>query len=140
MSNRALLLVVHLVGLLLWSSGILGGARVLAVRNGQASPPARAALADAARALGLLGDIGISLALVAGIGLLVEAPGYLRQPWMHMKLTLVLVALALHGVVRGRGARAARDPETSLPTFVVPALAAVMAGIVFLVVVQPLAR
>jgi len=137
MTTHALLLAVHIAGLLLWSAGILGGARLLGLREAEAEPGARTKLGGAARGLGLLGDIGIGLAIVGGVGLLAAETSYLRQGWMHAKLTAVLALLGLHGAVRARGVRAARDAQATFPAWIFPALLAASGAIVALAVLRP---
>lgn len=64
--------------------------------------------------------------------------GYSKSPWMHSKLTLALVIIALHHVIGARTRKMANDgaPLGPLPmlTWIVLACAA---GAVFFVVVRP---
>lgn len=36
------------------------------------------------------------LTLIAGIAMLIEVPAYLQEPWIHVKLTLVLILVGYH--------------------------------------------
>ena len=81
--------------------------------------------------------------LVSGVVMLYLQPTLLHQPWMHVKLTLVLGMFAMHGLaVRYRKSLAKDHTKVAHQTFrflnEVPTL--LMIGIVIMVIVQPWAR
>ncbi|MBL0030567.1 MAG: CopD family protein [Rhodanobacteraceae bacterium] len=95
------------------------------------------------RLLGIT-HLGAALAIVFGVALLVGwlslAPEYLRQGWLHAKLTLVMVLIAYHAsmamfVRRFRERRNSRSGRWFRIYNEVPAL--LLIGIVILVVVRP---
>ena len=81
-----------------------------------------------------------ALSLITGITMLVMNPGYLKMPWMHVKLTLVLGLLVSHGQVMYYRQRLITEPTAySHKKFrllnEVPTL--LMIGIVIMVIVRP---
>ncbi len=88
--------------------------------------------------------LGAALALVFGVGLLLwwtsHAADYMRQPWLHAKLGLVLLLVLYHAsmarfVANFRAQRNARSARWFRIYNEVPAL--LLIGIVILVVVKP---
>jgi putative membrane protein len=101
------LLVVHVFGLVFWVSGLLVTSMTLTRHTQESSPEARQALARLERIfLRGLADPGALLTILAGIGLIMtNSSYYLRAPWLHIKLTFVVLLIALHGVVAVRTKR-----------------------------------
>ena len=100
----AALLVVHVLGLVFWVSGLLVTSMALTRHTQEASAEARQALARLERIyLRGLADIGALLTIVAGISLILRNSSYyLHAPWLHIKLTFVVFLIGLHGVVAMR--------------------------------------
>jgi uncharacterized membrane protein len=114
--------IVHFVGLLLWVSGLTSMATVLI-------GGARSKLA------GVLADLGATLALISGIYTALDR-GLFRQPWLHIKLTLVAALLGVHIVLRFKTRRGnASGAGALLGTTLLLAVA-----IVAMIVLRPLAR
>ena len=101
------LLLVHLFGDLLWISGVLVTSMALTRHTQENSAEARQALARLERIfLRGLADPGALLAILAGIGLIsTNRSFYLNAPWLHIKLTFVVMLIALHGYVAVRTKR-----------------------------------
>lgn len=84
--------------------------------------------------------LGGALAILFGLAMIVAAPAYLQQGWLHAKLTLVLLLIAYHAWCRvlmrqlqnGRNTRSQRWFRVFNE---VPAL--LLIAIVILVVVKP---
>ena len=95
------LLVGHITGLVLWVSGLLVTSMALTRHTQEASAEARQALARLERIyLRGLADPGALLTILAGVGLIMtNSHYYLHAPWLHIKLTLVLLLIGLHGIV-----------------------------------------
>ncbi|MCU1342217.1 MAG: hypothetical protein JWN92_1640 [Candidatus Acidoferrum typicum] len=95
------LLVGHITGLVLWVSGLLVTSMALTRHTQEASAEARQALARLERIyLRGLADPGALLTILAGVGLIMtNSRYYLHAPWLHIKLTLVLLLIGLHGIV-----------------------------------------
>jgi len=101
------LLVVHMFGVIFWISGLLVTSMSLTRHTQETSPEARAALARLERIfLRGLADPGALLAILGGISLIsTNASYYMSAPWMHIKLTFVVLLIGLHGFVAVRTKR-----------------------------------
>jgi protoporphyrinogen IX oxidase len=101
------LLVVHVLGLVFWVSGLLVTSMALTRHTQEASAEARQALARLERIyLRGLADPGALLTILAGVSLIMtNAPYFLRAPWLHIKLAFVLILIGLHGIVAVRTKR-----------------------------------
>jgi putative membrane protein len=138
--TRALALMIHVVGFIIWLGSLFSMARTLLARDAETDEAFRTRLGTLARAEGLRADVGAATTLVGGLWLLSMAPAfYLHQPWMHAKLTLVVALLGAHGFLRVKAKRASLG-EGSLPRPVVSILWVLAASIVALVIFKPGAR
>src|SRR5690242_19686298 len=104
-SGVAWTLVLHIVGFVLWTGGLLTATQVMASRTQQKSAEASSALSRLE--LKLFNGVahpGAAVTVIAGIIALVLQPNQLHQGWMHAKLSLVvfLIALDLIAYLRGR--------------------------------------
>ena len=101
------LLVVHIFGIVFWVSGLLVTSMALTRHTQETAAEARQALARLERIfLRGLADPGALLVILAGIGLISTRPSYyLHAPWLHIKLTLVLLLIILHGILAVRTKR-----------------------------------
>jgi putative membrane protein len=89
-------LVFHLTGLVFWIGSLLAVTHVLAMHSGEKSPEARAALGRLeSKLLKGLAHPGAALMVISGVLLLAEDPYCLRATWLHLKIPLVLVMVAL---------------------------------------------
>jgi putative membrane protein len=93
------LLVGHVLGLVLWVSGLLVTSMALTRHTQETSAEVRQAFARLERIyLRGLADPGALLTILAGGSLISTNPHYyLHAPWLHIKLTFVLFLIALHG-------------------------------------------
>lgn len=100
----AWLLAAHIFGLVFWISGLLVTTVTLSRHAQETSPDVRQALARLERVcLRGLADPGALLTVLAGISLITTSPTYyLHAGWLHMKLTLVVGLIAMHGLVAVR--------------------------------------
>jgi protoporphyrinogen IX oxidase len=103
----AVLLVIHITGLVLWVSGLLVTSMALTRHTQEVAAEAKQALARLERIfLRGLADPGALLTILAGISLIMTNPHYyLHAPWLHIKLTFVLLLIGLHGLVAVRTKR-----------------------------------
>ena len=130
-----LFLAFHVFGVILWVGGLLAVALFLAAARAQPDVGARARVAAFARKAAMIPDIGATLAIVFGLHWLFRFKLY-TLPYMHIKLTLVVFLIALHGFLRVKTKRMAQGGETSLPPAVPWLLGALALGIVIVVMLK----
>ena len=139
MNEVNLMRFVHLLGVILWMGGIVAVAVAAGAAGSSAAKETSAALRRAALAVA---TPGMLLAWLGGLAMLVPhfTDVYARAGWMHGKLTLVLVASALSGVVSGQLRKAASgDAELDGPKLKKLGLALLFVAfaVVFLATVKP---
>jgi len=92
--SQHLALTLHIAAFAIWLGNLFAIASALVFRNDQTDATSRGMLGALGRRHGLVADIGATLTLLTGGWLLSFAPGfYFAQPWLHVKLTLVVVML-----------------------------------------------
>lgn len=130
---------VHLLGVILWIGGIVSVAIAAGAASSSAAKETSAALRKAALAVA---TPGMLMAWIGGLAMLIPhfTDVYARAGWMHGKLTLVLIASALSGVVGGQ-LRKAASGDAELNTGKLQklgvALLFVSLAVVFLATVKP---
>jgi putative membrane protein len=133
MDLRLLYLTIHLIGFATWTGSILWLTSLLKARGGESDSSFVAKLGALAKEAGRAADIGATLTLAGGLAMLsTNVSGYMQQPWMHAKLTLVLVLLGVHGFLRAKTRRGG-----SIPKAIGPIAGLVAATIVALVIFKP---
>jgi putative membrane protein len=97
-------LVAHIFGVMLWVSGLLVTAIALSRHAQETSPAGREALARLEKIfLRGLADPGAAITILAGIVLFTSAlQANLHAPWLHIKLSFVVVLIGLHGWIGTR--------------------------------------
>lgn len=89
-------LVFHITGLVLWLGSLLVVTRILAVHTDESSPEARAALGRLEmRLFKGFAHPGAALMVITGILLISQQRFVLREHWLHLKLLLVVILIAL---------------------------------------------
>ncbi len=98
------LLVGHVLGLVFWVGGLLATSMALTRHTQEVSAEARQSLARLERIfLRGLADPGALLTILAGVSLITtNSSYYLHAPWLHIKLTFVLILIGLHGMLAMR--------------------------------------
>ncbi len=95
-SPTAWALVFHVVGVVFWIAGLLFATQVMAAESEEASAEARRALERLERVLFRgFAHPGAAITVLAGIVVVALQPAYLYQHWLHAKLALVAVLIAL---------------------------------------------
>lgn len=92
------------------------------------------------RRLFIIMSIGAVATVVLGAAMIVAAPAYLKMPWLHVKLALVLVLIVYHGLCFKFLRDFAHDRRTHSARWFrafneVPSL--LLVGIVILAIVKP---
>ncbi|HEY8145579.1 MAG TPA: CopD family protein [Kofleriaceae bacterium] len=132
--------VVHFLGFILWLSSIFGLANMLREKTA-GSGEARDLLVRLAKNAGRAMDIGATLAIAAGVILLIKSPAPIRpleQPYFHVKLTLAVILIALHGFLRMRAGKLARGDSRPLGPAPIVVATLLLLGIVGIVLIGPL--
>jgi putative membrane protein len=133
---------LHVIAVIAWMAGIFYLPRLYAY-HADAKPGSE--LSETfkimeRRLLRIIMNPAMILTFLFGISLLIQNPDLMHQPFMHAKLTLVLVMAGLHGyLAKCRGAFV-RDENRHTAKFYrmlneVPTL--LMIGIVILIIVKP---
>jgi len=105
----AWLLVAHVFGFTFWIGGLLMTAAGLSQYSKELSAEGKEAIIRTARrSLRGMADPGALIAIIAGISLILTNRNYyLHAPWLHIKLTFVVILLGLHGYVGVKSKRLA---------------------------------
>jgi putative membrane protein len=100
------LVAAHVVANVVWIGALLAVAAFAAGAQGSAAPAEVGALAR--RAYVRLAVPAFVVSFTAGLlRIALEPRGYAHMPWMHAKLTLALVVIALHHIIGARVRRVA---------------------------------
>lgn len=134
------LLALHIFGFTMWTGGLIGLANILSSHAG-ASKEHWPGFHNLEKKIAIGMDIGALLAMGFGFALLFSLePSPMKQPWMHIKLTIVFVALfGMHGFLRVK-VRKFRDGSVGLPPFMAPLLTVATLAVIVLAIVRPLAK
>ena len=139
-SQHSFLLTIHIVSFGVWLGNLFAIAATLVERDVVAEAGVKTVIAELAKKMARVADIGATITLVGGVGLISTAPGYyLHQPWLHMKLTLVVGLLGVHGFLRMKVKRATQGQGT-FPRPILGMMMLLAVGIVALAVFKPLQR
>ena len=140
-SPTAWALVFHVVGFVFWIGGLMVATQVMAAEAVEPSAEARRALERLERVLFKgVAHPGAAITVVAGLTVVAIQPGYLYQRWLHAKLAIVavLIALDLMAWFRAREFHSgAAQLRRGFCKAIHGALAAVFIGIVILVMIKP---
>src|SRR6185503_17721714 len=130
--------LIHFVGFIIWVGSMFGLIHMLRASAGSSEDGRRMLVLLTQRA-GRAMDIGATLAIAAGVILLIKSPAKpLQQPYFHVKLALAVGLIGLHGFVRARAGKLAKGDARPLGPAPL-ALAALLAiGILGMVLVGPL--
>jgi putative membrane protein len=134
-------LVFHVIGFVFWMAGLLVVTQVMAAHAEERSPEAGSALKRLERKLlNGMAHPGALIAIGAGTVLIVMQPGYLRQSWLHVKLSLVVIVIGMNLFLHmraqelGDGRSKARPGQFRMLHGVISALFLI---IVILVMIKP---
>jgi putative membrane protein len=134
-------LVFHILGFVFWVGGLLVTTTVLALHTQQDLPQARLPLEHLeVKLLRGMAHPGAAITVLAGLTVLWIQPGYIHQHWLHAKLFLVAVLIALDLVVYTR-TKAFHKGEIKLERrecmILHGAISLVFLGILIMVLIKP---
>lgn len=134
-------LVFHIIGIVFWMGGLLTVTQVLSAHTEETAPESRQALERLeVKLMKAVAHPGAAITVLAGITVVWLQPGYLYETWLHAKLALVVILIALDLVVHFRAkAYFARQRIMSRGEckFMHGAISLVFLGIVVLVMIKP---
>ncbi len=128
-------LVAHIIGIIYWLGGLIVAAQILVRLGNESSPDLGKALANfESKLLKRIVHPGAAIAVLAGIAMVAISPDYLRQTWLHIKLALVVILIAVDLLLTVRfrayqAGRAAIEPRQARLFY------ASMAVLLFLIVI-----
>ena len=132
--------LVHYLGFIVWLSSMFGLTQMLREPTG-GTGDARDLLVRLARRAGRAMDIGATLAIAAGVTLIIKSPEPIRpieQPYFHVKLALAVCLIGLHGFLRVRAGKLARGDSRTLGPAPMAVAALLMLGILGMILIGPL--
>ncbi len=130
---------LHIFGQLMWVAGLFAVYQSF-FGAGKADDSGRRALLDHGRKMAIAMDIGALLTIGGGLGLLfgIGAAQYMKLPWMHVKLTLVVLLLGTHVYARIKLGKLRRGGDTSTPPEALFALLnLILVGLLIMAIVKP---
>jgi len=86
----------HVIFVVTWFAGLFYLPRLFVYHVGTQDAAGRARFEVMERRLLVMTHIGGTLTVVFGLAMILAAPGYLTQGWLHAKLTLVLLLIGYH--------------------------------------------
>lgn len=147
MSDQTWLLTGHLIGVILWMGSLFTVYWLLRFHT-QAPASANDKLVLMERSMGLVMDLGATLAMGCGLAMAFMHGG--THPtstifgmkgagWFHIKLTIVVLGiLSVHGMLRGRIAKFSRGETPAVPQWIWSLLLVSIVGIVVMVIRGPI--
>jgi protoporphyrinogen IX oxidase len=134
MTLDKLFLSLHVLGALMWIGSLFALTAFLEAHAEEPDAGAKSRLLKHVRAAAIVPDIGATIALVFGAHWLFKFKLY-QMPYMHIKLTLVVVVIGLHGYLKSK-VKKAKKGETfkAPPVFIKPMLSLIALGIILFVI------
>jgi protoporphyrinogen IX oxidase len=140
-SPLAWALVFHVIGFVFWMAGLLVVTQVMAAHAEERSPEARSVLGRLEmKLLKGLAHPGALITIGAGTVLIVMQPGYLRQSWLHAKLSLVAILIGMNLFLHMRARELRDERSTATPgqfRMLHGVVSALFLFIVILVMIKP---
>ena len=140
-SSVAWALVFHVIGFVFWMAGLLVVTQVMAAHAEERSAEAGSALKRLEmKLLNGMAHPGALITIGAGAVLIVMQPGYLRQSWLHAKLSLVVILIGMNLFLHMRARELRDEPSKSRPgqfRMLHGVISALFLCIVILVMIKP---
>jgi len=133
-------LVFHVFGIVFWIGGLLIVTQVLAMHASEDSLEGRRAFERLeVKLLRGAAHPGAAITIVAGIAVVASQPNFLQQGWLHIKLLLVAVMIALDVLVYLRARQLNMGVPVKRGHFMLlhGAISLVFLGILVLVMIKP---
>lgn len=135
---QLLIRAVHILGAFLWFAGLFAAGSLLRFRDAETDAGVKQRLGVRSRKAGVLADAGATLSIATGVYQAVTRSLF-AQPWLHIKLTLVVALVIVHILTRVK-ARRASEGEGKFGTGLLGIATLAVIGILYAVVFQPFHR
>ena len=129
-------LALHVMGVLMWIGGLFATMAFLEAVHAEPEPAPRGRLVKFLRQAAIVPDIGLTVGLVFGLHWLFKFDVY-EAPFMHAKLGLVAVLIAIHVVLRLKVKKAkAGESFTPPPLALKPVVSLLALGVLIFVITK----
>jgi uncharacterized membrane protein len=134
MTLDKLFLSLHVFGAFLWIGGLFATLAFIETTVAEPDAAAKARLVKATRAAAIVPDVGATIAIVFGAHWLMKFKLY-EAHYMHPKLALVVVVLAIHVYLRTKVGKLKRNEAVTAPPVALKVIISLTAlGIILFVV------
>jgi protoporphyrinogen IX oxidase len=121
----------HVFGFVVWIAGLASVLQLLYVHP-WVSEANRATLSTVEKRVALVMDLGATLAIAAGLRVALSTGAFSSGGWLHVKLTIGIGLLALHGIARAKVGKFSRGEIKPISSFLFPLLLVIAAGMITL--------
>ncbi|MGE3545878.1 MAG: hypothetical protein AB7L28_18235 [Kofleriaceae bacterium] len=129
-------LALHVFGTMMWIGGLFAVMGFLDAAAAETDSGARTRLTKFVRQAAIVPDIGATIAIVFGAHWLFRFKLY-QAPYMHIKLTLVVLVIVLHVILRKKVGQLKRTGTVNAaPTVLKPVLSLIVIGILIAVIAK----
>ena len=135
--------VGHIFGFVMWIGTMFGLFQIL-LAHAEAQGAARDGFAALEKRVAMAMDVGATIAIVFGIILIVGPPEgtaiFKAGGFFHIKLTLVVALIGVHGFLRVKTKKFGRGEVNAPPAWMFPLLSLTVLAIIIMIVVRPFAK
>lgn len=135
MTLDSFVLALHVQGALMWIGGLFAVASFLDAHAAEPDRAARGRLLKFLKQAAIVPNIGATIAIALGTYQLVKYK-FFKAPYMHPKLALVVVIIAIHGYLQMRVKKAKTGEPAAAPMALKPIISLVATGILIFVVAK----
>ncbi|MGE0551636.1 MAG: hypothetical protein AB7O24_31920 [Kofleriaceae bacterium] len=129
-------LALHVFGTMIWIGGLFAVMGFLDAAAAETDSGARTRLTKFVRQAAIVPDVGATVALIFGAHWLFRFKLY-EMPYMHVKLTLVVLVIVLHVILRKKVGQLKRTGTVkAAPTALKPLLSLIVIGILIAVIAK----
>lgn len=133
---------IHVIGFVMWVGSLVGLATLLAAHRRLAESTVDS-LVSLERKIAMEMDIGALIAIACGVAMILEGRNMgsawvMKQPWMHVKLTMVIGLLVAHVLVRIKVGKARRGDRSGTSPVLTGAVILLFVGIAIMAVARPI--
>lgn len=138
----AWIIALHVFGVIFWLGSLMVVTSLLRMAASEEAAVKARFAAVAHRLFNMGANAGALITVIVGIWLVALEPGAMRAGWMHIKLALVVVLIAVHIWLARRIAAVEHDPSSLTGgqfAMIHGIVSLILAGILIVVFVRPFA-